>query len=272
MTMPAVLTTDVPRRRRFDWRWQRLTAAGIRVDDLGSETVLAVGYALAYIGLAAVIPFFIKRFPMPIWGASDYLQDFSYAVVFKIAFLLVLPWLAFLRLGYGVDDLVLGWRLRPSTLLAVLVAFAAGASLNLDRATAIGTALDTLPPAEGLERVAAGSLLALLMAGLPEEIFFRGILQTRLEKSAGRVVAIVVTAVLFTAWHLPPRLALSHGVEGEAGDLVSVLLGTGGPVLLVGLVLGLAWDRWRNLPALIALHWGIDLLPIVSSLLRIPPK
>jgi membrane protease YdiL (CAAX protease family) len=87
-----------------------------------------------------------------------------------------------------------------------------------------------------------------------------------------RLVAIAVTALLFTAWHIPPRLALAAGVEGRAGDLPSVLIGTGAPVLVVALVLGVAWDRWRNLPALVAVHWGIDLLPIVGSLLQIPPK
>jgi uncharacterized protein len=272
MTTTVTAVPGGARRRGFSWRWQRVPAAAISIPDNRHETALAVAYALAYVGLACLVPFFIARFPLRLWGASDYLQDFSYAVVFKIVFLLAVPVAVYASLGHRAGELLLGWRPRPAAVLAVLAAFAAGSALNLDRAEAIGAALDTLPPVEGLARIAAGSLLALLMAALPEEIFFRGILQTRLEKSAGRVVAIVVTVLLFTAWHIPPRLALSHGVEGEAGDLVSVLLGTGAPVALVGVVFGLAWDRWRNLPALVALHWGIDLLPIVSSMLRIPPR
>jgi hypothetical protein len=84
------------------------------------------------------------------------------------------------------------------------------------------------------------------------------------------LVAIVATAVLFTAWHLPTRYLLASGVDGTAGDLPSVLTGTGLPTLVVGLLFGWAWDRWRNLPALVAMHWGIDLLPSVASFLRIP--
>jgi membrane protease YdiL (CAAX protease family) len=84
------------------------------------------------------------------------------------------------------------------------------------------------------------------------------------------MAAIVVTAILFTAWHLPTRYFLAEGAEGTAGDLGSVLIGTGLPVLLVALVLGWAWDRWRNLPALVLLHWGVDTLPSVASLLRLP--
>jgi uncharacterized protein len=272
MTTTAGTITGGGRRRAFSWAWQRLPAAAIRIDRVGSETALAVAYALAYSGLACLVPYFITHFPLRLWGASDFLQDFSYAVVFKILFLLVVPLAVFLRRGYGPADLLLGWQPRPAAVLALIAAFTAGAALNVDRAEAIGAALETLPAAEALGRAAAGTLLALLMAGLPEEIFFRGMLQTRLEKWGGRSLAIVVTAVLFTAWHIPPRYALAHGVEGEAGDIASVLLGTGAPVLVVALVLGLAWDRWRNLPALVALHWGVDLLPIVSSMLRIPPR
>jgi membrane protease YdiL (CAAX protease family) len=42
-------------------------------------------------------------------------------------------------------------------------------------------------------------------------------------------------------------------------------------VFIVGLLFGIAWARWRNLPVLIAVHWGIDLLPSISSFLMIPP-
>ena len=259
-------------RRRRGWTWQRLPAAGMEIRDLGAETVFALGYALAFVILSAAIPWLISNYPLRLWGASDYLQDFWYAVVFKIGFLLAVPLIAFVRRGYGLRDALHGWRPLPVSVLAVLAAFAGGALLNADRADGIGRALDAMPAAEGLGRVAVGALLALLMAGLPEELFYRCILQTRLEKTAGRLVAIAVTALLFTAWHIPPRLALAAGVEGRAGDLPSVLVGTGAPVLAVAIVLGLAWDRWRNLPALVAVHWGIDLLPIVGSLLQVPPK
>ena len=79
---------------------------------------------------------------------------------------------------------------------------------------------------------------------------------------------LVASVALFVAWHLPTRFLLAHGVEGEAGDLGSVLLGTGVPVGIVGLIFALGWDRHRNLPALIALHGGIDSIPIVASMLQ----
>jgi uncharacterized protein len=269
--MEGVTPSERERRRR-GWGWQRVQAGEIAIRNLPAETALALGYALAFIALSAAIPWLIANYPLRLWGASDYLQDFWYAIVFKITFLLAVPLVVFLRRGYGLRDALLGWRPLPASVLAVLAAFAGSALLNADRAEGIGRALDALPAAEGLARVAVGSLLALLMAGLPEELFYRCILQTRVEKTAGRVTGIAVTALLFTAWHIPPRYALASGVEGNAGDLLSVLIGTGVPVLAVAIVLGLAWSRWRNLPALVAAHWGIDLLPIVGSLLQVPPK
>jgi membrane protease YdiL (CAAX protease family) len=110
-----------------------------------------------------------------------------------------------------------------------------------------------------------GILLPLLIAGLPEELFFRGMLQTRLEKRWNTTVAILVSGILFTAWHLPSRFFLASGVEGQAGDLASVILGTGVPVLLVSLFFGWHWARYRNIPLLICTHWAIDILPSLSS-------
>jgi len=95
------------------------------------------------------------------------------------------------------------------------------------------------------------------------------VLQTRLERIWGRLPAILVTTLLFTAWHLPTRFLLAHGAEGQAGNIVSILLGTGIPVAVVGLIISWMWDRNRNLPLLIALHTGIDTLPVLSSLLKI---
>jgi membrane protease YdiL (CAAX protease family) len=74
---------------------------------------------------------------------------------------------------------------------------------------------------------------------------------------------------LFTAWHLPSRFLLSQGVEGHAGDIGSVLIGTGVPVFIVGLIFGIFWDRYRSILPLIAAHWGIDLIPQVVSFLGV---
>jgi len=128
---------------------------------------------------------------------------------------------------------------------------------------------DNFSASEFIIRVGIGFILPLLMAAIPEEFFYRGILQTRIEQLLGRIAAIVITVLLFTAWHIPTRFLLSQGVEGYAGDFGSVLLGTGVPVLIFGLLFGLLWDRYRNLLSLIAFHWGIDTLPILISMVGV---
>ncbi len=81
----------------------------------------------------------------------------------------------------------------------------------------------------------------------------------------GQISYRTAEPILFTAWHLPTRFLLANGAEGRAGDIGSILLQTALPVFLVGLIFNLLWDRHRRLIPLIALHWGIDLLPATAS-------
>jgi membrane protease YdiL (CAAX protease family) len=94
-------------------------------------------------------------------------------------------------------------------------------------------------------------------------------LQTRLEKVAGRLVAILVSVTLLTAWHIPTWYFLSRGVKGTAGDLMSVVMGTGIPVFIFGLIFALFWDRYRSLLPLVAARWGVDILHSNLSFLGI---
>lgn len=247
-------------------QWQRVPIEAIPIRHGAREAWWGVAYALFYVGAAYAVGCIIRVAPAPLLGAARFNQDLWYTFLLKIGLLLIVP-LAALRLaGYGANDFLLGWQDDRRRILRLPLAFVLGVLVNVGRIPEIRQALagGATHPMAG---IALGMILPLFTAGLPEEIFFRGFLQTRLESVLGRVAAIVLAALLFTAWHLPSRYLLSTGVEGRAGDLGSVLLGTGLPVLIVGLLLGLAWDRWRNLPTLVALHWGVDTLPAVASFL-----
>lgn len=236
--------------------WQRVPIQKIRILRPRGEAALALGYAVFYVGAAFATGLAIRRWPAPLFGAAHFTNDAWYALLFKLVLLLAVPAWALRRLGYGLRDLLPGWRFRPG----LPIAFLAGLSLNLMNVSTLQAALAH----SSATAIAIASLFALVLAlataGIPEELFFRGILQTRLEAVAGRVVAILATDVLFTAWHLP---------EGNMGDLASVVVGTGIPVFVVGLVFGLLWDRYRDLPTLVALHCGIDTLPALWSLLGV---
>jgi membrane protease YdiL (CAAX protease family) len=250
---------------------QRVPIGAIRIVDPARETRFALLFASGYIAAAVVTGLVERAWPMPLWGATLLTSDATYALAFKIGLLLVVPSIAIARAGYTVNDLLLGWRVTFRSTLVVVALFVGGALVNASKLAPISAAAHALPPLEAVLRVVVGIGLMLFCAAIPEELVYRWGLQTRLERSWGRPLAIVATAVLFTAWHLPPRYFLASGAEGTAGDWRSVLLGTGLPVLLAALIFGWAWDRWRNLPALVALHWGVDALPSIASFLRLPP-
>jgi len=256
---------------RFFPLWQRLPAVEIRIIDPARESRIALGFAFFYIAAAAVTGMIESVWPHPLWGATLLTSDILYLFAFKIGLLLVLPIVAILHAGYSMDDLMLGWRQGPRSMLTLMVVFFLGFIVNAGMLRSISDAVRPMSLIEGVSRVGLGWMLMLFCAALPEEIVYRWGLQTRLERRWGRPQAILATALLFTGWHLPTRYLLASGAEGSAGDLQSVLVGTGLPVLVVGLIFGWAWDRWRNLPALVALHWGIDTLPSTASLLHIPP-
>ncbi|WP_194835686.1 CPBP family intramembrane glutamic endopeptidase [Nocardia sp. XZ_19_369] len=91
-----------------------------------------------------------------------------------------------------------------------------------------------------------------LLNAVLEEIFYRVWLQTRLEATVGRWPAIVVSSLIFAAWHVK-----IHGGNGFGIDLAATFVHVGG----YGLFLGYLWSRYRN-PWLLFLVHGIINLPI----------
>lgn len=248
--------------------WQRVPASVIPIKNLKRETTLSFGYSLVYILIAIGIGIAVKNYPMPILQAHGFIQDFWYAMVFKLLFLLLIPLgVFFLLWNYTLDDLLLGLRFKPSMMIKGSLLVLLGFFLNTKHLAPISEQIPLFQDAS--LRLLIGILLPLFIAGIPEELFFRGILQTRLEKLLNAPIAIIITGILFTAWHIPSRFFLASGVDGNAGDLNSVLVGTGIPVFVVGTFFGWHWSRYRNLPLLILVHWAIDILPSISSFFQI---
>ncbi len=245
-------------------RWQRVPAGLISFKSLGTELPLAVCYAIAYAASGFLIGWAILRYPLPILGATQFNQDFWYSGVFKIGLLLGITSVVYFGMWkYRIGDLLLGARFTWKTLLAGVVLVCIGFNLNAGHLPAIQAKFSEVD--SRYLRLFLGIVMPLFTAGIPEELFFRGILQTRLEKRFNTLVAMVIATLLFVAWHLPTRYLLSAGVEGQAGDWGGVVLNTGVPVFIVGLLFAAHWSRYRNIVLLIVTHWAIDILPSVSS-------
>jgi uncharacterized protein len=88
--------------------------------------------------------------------------------------------------------------------------------------------------------------ITFLLIAIPEEMFFRGILQNLLETRLGRTRALAVTAVLF---------GLSHFNKGATFNWRYVLLAT-----IAGIFYGRAWRAKRQILASTFTHTAVDVI------------
>jgi membrane protease YdiL (CAAX protease family) len=112
--------------------------------------------------------------------------------------------------------------------------------------------------------IAAG--FGLVTAGFTEEFFFRGYLQTRLERMSGSpLVGLLAATIAFGLYHVPYAfLNPSWPTAGNLPAAFGVAMIEGG---LGGLILGGAYVLWnRNLLACIVLHGMIDAVPIMTMI------
>ena len=118
-------------------------------------------------------------------------------------------------------------------------------------------------PLQALVIIPVSFLLLLFSAGFTEEVFFRGILQSRLAgvlKSEMR--SCLLTAFLFGLYHLPyAYFSVDWPPHGNLGwALASVVT----EQTIAGVILGVLWIRTRNLGSSILLHVLIDCLPAMT--------
>lgn len=248
--------------------WQRVPAGAIHFKSLVTETRFLLAYAVFYIIAGYVTAWMIIRFPIPILGATHFIQDAWYSLLFKIGLLLFVPGIIyFIVWKCRLKDLLLGLKPTGKNLLETILFVALGFFINAGHLKGLSEKIPQFDDAP--VRLMIGIMMPLFIAAIPEELFFRGYLQTRLEKKWNRLSAILFTNLLFAGWHLPSRYLLSAGVEGQAGDWGEVILHTGLPVFIIGVLFSFHWSRSRNIVLLILTHWAIDILPSLSAYFKI---
>lgn len=247
---------------------QRVPASSIYFKSLHKEIRILLAYAIFYIIAAYLTAIAIREFPLPLLGSHYFIQDLWYSLVFKIILLLLVPGIVYFFIWkYRFKDLLLGLKPTAANILLTILFVLAGFFLNTGHIKSLSANIPLFTDAH--LRIFMGVMMPLFIAAIPEELFFRGYLQTRLEKKWNRLSAIILTNILFAAWHLPSRYLLSEGVEGLSGDLSQVLLHTGLPVFIVGVIFSFHWSRARNIILLILTHWAIDILPSLSGYFNI---
>lgn len=102
------------------------------------------------------------------------------------------------------------------------------------------------PRLPSLASAATSVLVTALLVALPEELFFRGILQNLLETRLGRMRALLITALLF---------GLAHFNKGARFNWRYVILAA-----IAGVFYGRAWRERRCLLASVLTHTAVDVL------------
>jgi membrane protease YdiL (CAAX protease family) len=102
------------------------------------------------------------------------------------------------------------------------------------------------PRVHSAAQIAAGVLVTFLLTAVPEELFFRGLLQNLLEPHLGRLRALAVASMLF---------GLSHFHKGAVFNWRYVLLAT-----VAGIFYGRAWREQRQMLASSFTHTAVDVV------------
>lgn len=104
-----------------------------------------------------------------------------------------------------------------------------------------------------------GATVTVFTANICEEVFYRVMVQTRLEALLGRWPAIMLSALLFAWLHLPTHGQGSDALGGLPLTLAVIVAFQG----VYGLFAGYMWARYRNVWALVAAHSVINTLPLL---------
>jgi membrane protease YdiL (CAAX protease family) len=95
--------------------------------------------------------------------------------------------------------------------------------------------------------------IVFILTAIPEEFFFRALLQTRIEKVTNSpITGIIIASLVFAAYHIPYRLLSSNSLTyGSIGYTIFSVLSQ---QFLMGIFLGIWWKKTRNVFSVSFIH------------------
>ncbi|HKB08570.1 MAG TPA: CPBP family intramembrane glutamic endopeptidase [Candidatus Polarisedimenticolia bacterium] len=196
----------------------------------------AAGDALVVLSLWIPVEMRLLKpcFPWPAGGAG--------AILAGVVGLDLLLYLMLIVRGFDSTGLVL--RLGGRDLLVATVAFVSFCAVGIPIGVLSGF-LSFGVRGGGLPVMLAAAVMILIFTGLPEEVLFRGFIQSLVERTTGRpYAALLIASVIFGAAHLD---------NGPAPDWRYGLLAT-----LAGMAYGWVYMRTRRILAPASTHALVD--------------
>lgn len=256
------------------------------------EKLLSSALGTTYAVYAARVPRFVPR----LWPASPRAIDreAAFLAIYFVVYLVylfvyqegeLLHWVTLVLLPLGVLPL-LGVYKSLANLLESIGASSARVRRGLPVVLLLGAAAQGVQLLNARQRddvqqilhapygwlMPAGALVLLLCTvATTEEVFFRGLLQTRLaDRLHSEAAGWVLASLAFAIYHLPyAYLDPDWPSAGHLGHAIQLAAANG---LLAGAVIGAVyWKSGRNLLAAMVLHACIDLIPatrLVAGLIR----
>ena len=193
--------------------WQDIAALAVLV---GTHLLRLLEPAWPYPGLAALPKLLLTDIVLYLYVVVRDLDGIGYSLVPSLSAVKIglREWLFFLPFGVGLGALLHFTHFHP------------------------------LRPAAG--PFATGAVLTFLFIAIPEELFFRGILQNLLETRLGRRGALALASILF---------GFSHYHRGGTFDWRYILLAS-----IAGVFYGRAWRASHQLLAAIITHTAVDVV------------
>ncbi|MDT0304372.1 CPBP family intramembrane glutamic endopeptidase [Streptomonospora wellingtoniae] len=249
----AALLADGTQRRRLDKRVRASLEGHSMPYELTWLFLLLAVFLVATLGVS--------------YFAEIFLPGVSWEVMMppvRILFLFVLPLIVvdlggFTITGYSTVmpsvamRVTEGWRWMGLVPGAVVVALSVFATSRFVESPVPGPV------------VAAAAVLAIVAAvSVPEEIFFRALVQTRLECVVGRWPGILLSVALFTTVSV---FLSEYGDFSSESELVDFNVGHAAVFYtVVGLLMSYIWASYRNIWLNILLRSAIVLLRVLPAL------